>query len=163
MRIGKILTEEEWATRELNLMNGPFANPHMNTPENIKVSEEGTRAFKAERSEPVKVYDDRRDQLLKLHITICDAARDIMSAKNRDYAGGGGDPYANFRASEILGIPPELGLLMRCMDKFKRIESFVRTGTLHVKGEPVDDAIRDVVNYMILLAGLIAERKTNPN
>jgi hypothetical protein len=101
-----------------------------------------------------------REQLLKLHDQLCEDARKIMSAKNQDYAGGGADPFGNFRGSLFLGIEPELGLLMRCMDKFKRIEAFVNTGTLAVKNEPVDDAIRDVINYMVLLGGLIEERRT---
>jgi hypothetical protein len=45
------------------------------------------------------------------------------------------------------------------MDKFQRIRAFVTTGTLAVKDESVQDAVRDVINYMILLAGLIDERR----
>jgi hypothetical protein len=100
-----------------------------------------------------------RDQLLKMHDSITDAARNIMEAKNRDYAGGTADVFANFRGALFLGIEPELGLLMRCMDKFQRIRAFVTTGTLAVKDESVQDAVRDVINYMILLAGLIDERR----
>lgn len=66
-----------------------------------------------------------RDELLKLHFEICEQARTIMEAKNHDYAGGGADPFGNFRGALFLGIEPELGLLMRCMDKFKRIEAFI--------------------------------------
>lgn len=100
-----------------------------------------------------------REELLKLHTDICEKARGIMSAKNHDYAGGGKDPFGDFRASLVLGVEPEIGLMMRCMDKFKRIETFVNTGSLAVKAESVNDAIEDVVNYMILLAGLIEERR----
>lgn len=101
-----------------------------------------------------------REELLTLHFMTCNQAREIMSAKNQDYAGGGSDPFGNFRGALFLGVEPEIGLLMRCMDKFKRIEAFVNTGTLAVKDEPVDDAIRDVINYMILLKGLVEERKS---
>jgi len=100
-----------------------------------------------------------RPQLLTLAKITFGACIVIMEAKNRDYAGGGSDPLANFRASETLGVPPEIGLLMRCMDKFKRIQAFVNTGTLSVKNEPVEDAIRDVINYMILLLAMVEERK----
>ena len=82
-----------------------------------------------------------------------------MEAKNQDYAGDGSDPFANFRACEIFGVPAEIGILTRSIDKFKRIESFVNTGTLAVKSESVDDAIEDVINYMILLKGIIKERQ----
>lgn len=81
-----------------------------------------------------------------------------MEAKNHDYAGGSDDCFANFRSALFLDVQPEIGLLMRCLDKFKRIEAFVKTGTLKVKNESVNDAIEDVINYMILLKGLIEER-----
>jgi len=80
-----------------------------------------------------------------------------MAAKNQDYAGGTADCFGNFRAAKVLGTHPVIGLLMRCMDKFQRIRSFVSTGTLAVKSESVEDAIRDVINYMILLHGMIVE------
>lgn len=101
-----------------------------------------------------------REQLLQLHEALCHKAREILKAKNQDYSGAAGDPFANFRGAAYLGIEPEIGLLMRCMDKFKRVEAFVANGTLAVKSEPVEDAIVDVINYMVLLAGLIDERKS---
>lgn len=97
-------------------------------------------------------------ELLALHESTCAAARDIMRAKNHDYTDGSVDPFANFRTSEILGVPGEVGILIRSLDKFKRIQTFVNKGTLLVKGESVDDAIQDVINYMILLKGMIASR-----
>ena len=38
-----------------------------------------------------------RDELLKFHGTLCGEAKDLMSLKNRDYAGKDGiEPFANF-------------------------------------------------------------------
>jgi hypothetical protein len=85
-----------------------------------------------------------------------------MVSKNRDYRGAGDDPFANFRGSEFLGVDPILGILMRCMDKFQRIRSFANTGTLAVKSESFEDAVVDVINYMVLAAGMAQER-TRPN
>lgn len=96
-----------------------------------------------------------RDALLMLHEETCARARSIMEKKNRDYSGGTDCIFANFEASAVLGVRPEIGILMRCMDKFQRIRSFVATGKLHVENEGVEDAIEDVINYMILLKGLI--------
>ena len=102
-----------------------------------------------------------REELLTLHDQLCEKAKGIMSAKNHDYTGGGNaDPFANFRASLVLGVQPEIGLMMRVMDKLKRIETFVNTGTLAVKTESVDDAILDVLNYMVVLAGLVEDRRS---
>jgi hypothetical protein len=99
------------------------------------------------------------EELLKVHEVTCGKARQIMRVKNSDYSGGSGDPFSNFRISEMFNVPAEIGILMRCTDKFKRIESFVRAGTLQVKNEPVDDAIEDVINYMVLLKGVIEMRR----
>ncbi len=98
------------------------------------------------------------DELLALHQETCEKARAIMRAKNYDYTSGSIDPYANFRSSEVLGVPAELGVLVRVMDKLKRIQTFVTKGDLEVKSESVDDAISDIVNYMILVQGLIKSR-----
>lgn len=98
-----------------------------------------------------------KEELFNLHNTYCKTAFDIMKQKNADYSHGS-DPFSNFRGSEFIGIKPELGILMRSMDKFKRIQAFIEAGTLQVKSESVEDAILDVINYMILLAGMIEEK-----
>jgi hypothetical protein len=100
------------------------------------------------------------DELMTLHESTCQEARDIMRAKNHDYTSGSKDPFANFRASEAMGVAPIVGILVRSIDKFQRIRSFVEQGELKVAGEPVDDAIRDVINYMILARGLAKDGAT---
>jgi len=97
------------------------------------------------------------EELLDLHQQTCDNARDVMIKKNHDYTAGG-DPFANFRASEVIGIDPVLGILMRTMDKFKRVQTFVQQGELLVEGEGVLDALDDTINYMILAKGLLIEK-----
>ena len=38
-----------------------------------------------------------RDELLEYHSAICKTAQELMSLKNRDYAGdNGNEPFANF-------------------------------------------------------------------
>lgn len=100
-----------------------------------------------------------RDELFKLHEETTAKCLGIMRQKNQDYSGGTGDPFTNFLAGEILGISGELGILLRSLDKFQRIRAFVETGSLAVKSESVDDAIEDVINYMILLKGLIKHKQ----
>ena len=101
-----------------------------------------------------------KDELLELHTEICTKAKETMVLKNHDYASGG-DPFANFRASLVFSIEPEISILVRTIDKLKRIETFITDGKLLVKEESVDDAIEDSINYLILIAGLIRERKEN--
>jgi hypothetical protein len=101
-----------------------------------------------------------REELLRMHQETCDKCRQIMSAKNADYSHGN-SPFLNFRSSEILGVHPAKGLLIRVLDKIQRIKSYIDRGELSVKNESVEDAIEDVINYMILLKGMIQEDKEN--
>lgn len=98
-------------------------------------------------------------QLLNLHKDLCDSAKKIMESKNHDYSGASGDPFANFRGSDYLGVDPIIGILLRVQDKMQRIKTFTSKGTLKVQNEGVRDAIEDVINYMILIYGMIEDGK----
>lgn len=99
------------------------------------------------------------EKLLALHEQTSSDCREIMRAKNHDYANGSRDPYSNFRIAESFGLHPVTGILLRVTDKLQRIRSFVSTGELKVSGESVDDACDDVVNYAILMKGLLREER----
>lgn len=98
-------------------------------------------------------------ELIQRHMDLCQRARDIMVAKNHDYRGGGGDPFANFRGSNTFGIDPIVGILLRMQDKMMRIKTFAEKGQLKVKGEGVEDAILDIINYAALIDGLCREER----
>jgi len=100
--------------------------------------------------------------LLAQHDDLCKSAKDLMTRKNFDYTSGSGDPFANFRGASYLGIKPELGILLRMQDKMMRIRTFIEKGELKVKDESVKDALVDLVNYTVLLYGLIQEEKPEP-
>jgi len=99
------------------------------------------------------------DELLALVEQTNAECLEIMRRKNHDYTSGSSDVLANFRASEAIGVSPGLGILIRSMDKFKRIQTFIEQGTLQVNSESVRDAISDVINYMHLLNFLFHEEK----
>lgn len=99
------------------------------------------------------------EELLALHVQTCESARAIMSAKNADYTNGSVDPFSNFRTAEALGVPAEIGLMVRMLDKMKRVQTFVNKGTLQVKAESAEDSIQDLINYCILLKGIIVSRR----
>lgn len=101
-------------------------------------------------------------ELMKLHETLCAEARSIMAAKNHDYTSGSGDPYHNFRGSSALGVDPIVGVMLRMQDKMQRIKTFAEKGQLMVKGEGVDDAFRDLINYTVLAYGLSREERKSP-
>ena len=97
-------------------------------------------------------------ELLDLHDRLTKQARTLMESKNRDYRGGTDDPFANFRGAQFLGIDPIVGIAMRMMDKLQRVRAFATTGTLAVKSESFEDAVVDLINYAVLMAGMAAER-----
>jgi hypothetical protein len=102
---------------------------------------------------------DPTQALLNLHKETCDNCREVMRKKNADYSGGTGDPYANFRISEMFGIHPVMGIVLRMTDKLQRIRAFTKNGVLAVESESVDDAADDLVNYAILIKGLLREER----
>jgi hypothetical protein len=101
------------------------------------------------------------DWLIDLHETTCNAAQHTMLRKNHDYTAGSDNVFANFEGSSSFGIHPIMGIILRLTDKLKRIETFVTKGTLKVKGEGVDDAIEDAINYLILIKGLVRKEQAN--
>lgn len=101
-------------------------------------------------------------QLLALHDDLCKSAKDLMTRKNHDYTSGSGDPFANFRGSSYLGIDPVLGVMLRMQDKMMRVRTFAEKGELKVKDEGVKDALVDLINYTVLMYGLIEDGKLAP-
>ena len=101
-----------------------------------------------------------REELLKHHDSICSEAKELMKKKNHDYAGSGGDsPFANFERTEAMGVcSTEQGFLVRVVDKVSRLSTFVEAGELKVDNESYEDAILDIINYMILLSGFLKDK-----
>ena len=102
-----------------------------------------------------------RDELLGFHSDLCKEARDLMSLKNRDYAGNEGlEPFANFTRVEAMGIcKTEQGFMVRLTDKMSRLSSFIRSGKMHIKDESFRDTCVDVINYMVLLAAYLKDKE----
>jgi len=101
-----------------------------------------------------------RDELLQFHAELCKTARDLMSLKNRDYAGKDGvEPFANFTRVEAMGIcKTEQGFLVRLTDKMSRLSSFIHAGKMNVQDESFMDTCVDVINYMVLMAAYLKDK-----
>lgn len=84
-----------------------------------------------------------------------------MAVKNHDYAGADGKtPFSNFQVVEQFGVcTTEQGFLVRMLDKMKRLTTYAQSGELKVPGEGAKDACLDILNYAILLAAYIEEKK----
>jgi len=107
-------------------------------------------------------YNMTRDELLMYHDELCTAAKDLMSLKNRDYAGNhGNEPFANFTRVEAMGIcTTEQGFMTRITDKMSRLSSFIDCGKMHVANESFNDTIVDVINYMVLLSAYLKDKES---
>lgn len=98
------------------------------------------------------------DELCTIHKETCLAAFETMQRKNHDYTSGSGDVFANFNGSTFVGVHPVIGILMRTMDKFQRIRTFIEQGKLEVAEESWEDAIEDSINYLILAKARLREQ-----
>ena len=101
-----------------------------------------------------------REELLMHHAGLCEKAVGIMKKKNHDYAGqNGGQPFANFERCESMGVcSTEQGFLVRVIDKVSRLATFVEAGELKVDNEGYEDAVLDIINYMILFSAFVKDK-----
>ena len=95
-----------------------------------------------------------------------DATKNIMKSKGREYAGDG-DRLANFKRGSInVGVNPETVLYIYMQKHFDSLTTFIRDleranwlCTVTEKlSEPIQERMKDLVNYLLLLNGLIIER-----
>lgn len=98
-----------------------------------------------------------RDEFLHQLQAEYDKCVEISRAKNSDYAQGD-DPFANFRACESLGIDAATGIMVRMSDKFSRVANLLKREA-QVQDESIEDTLRDVANYAIILLLLIRETR----
>ncbi len=91
---------------------------------------------------------------------LLDQMAELHSRKNHDYAGTS-DPLKNLRACTRLELDPFMGVMVRLQDKWSRIEEFVKSKTLLVKNESVEDTLMDNAVYSLLAIILLREQKKN--
>jgi len=98
-----------------------------------------------------------QEQALALQKQIIDKANSILLAKRHDYSGAD-DPFGNFRKSNLFGVEPWRGVMVRLSDKLSRIQSIMEAGgKSRVVNETLEDTFADLVNYSCILAGLCFE------
>jgi hypothetical protein len=90
-----------------------------------------------------------------IHNELTNKAREIMRAKNQDYATEQ-DVFRNFRYFGGLGI------LVRMSDKLARLRSFEENDKFAVQDEKLVDTILDLVNYAIIYYAFKQEQAPEP-
>lgn len=87
---------------------------------------------------------------------FCKGMSSVSRKKNQDYTGDSGDPFANFRAVEKLGIcSTETGFLVRMLDKLVRISNLADGRKEAVLDEKIEDTLHDLANYSALFAAYL--------
>lgn len=102
-----------------------------------------------------------REWLLQTQIETFNTITELTRRKNNDYAGKGGDAFNNFTRIEHFSktTTTEQGFMVRLVDKFSRIGSFIDSGTLLVKDESVEDTLLDLANYSFLFYAYLKSKK----
>lgn len=81
----------------------------------------------------------------------------ISAKKNADYANDH-DPFQNFRVCEALGIPAEVGLIVRMSDKLMRASNLLNRPA-QVEDESVFDTLSDLANYAMILRMFLEQKR----
>lgn len=100
-----------------------------------------------------------QEEYTRLVAELFDGITVTLRKKNHDYTGASGDPFANFRLSELEGVDPRTGVMIRVQDKMQRLRTAIKRGHLQVDNEGWQDAIKDIIGYMTLLYGLFEEQE----
>jgi len=83
---------------------------------------------------------------------------ELHSRKNHDYAGTE-EPLRNFKRVENIGVDAFTGVMVRLQDKWSRLEGFMKSKELLVKGESVEDTLMDMSVYGLLAILLYREEQ----
>lgn len=94
------------------------------------------------------------ENLLDIHDVLSYESRKLMYAKNSDY-NANNDPLGNLRACECIDVPGERGVLIRMLDKIKRLDTIASGKELKVGDEKLKDTILDIINYSVLFYAMV--------
>lgn len=99
------------------------------------------------------------EQFIERHKAFFNEATELAIIKNKDYSGGADSPFANFTMSTNFGIKPEVGFLVRIIDKVQRISNIINSGEVFTTKETVRDTLIDLANYSNLLASYFDKKE----
>ena len=89
---------------------------------------------------------------------LLNTIKNLHDAKKHDY-GAKEDIFANFRLSELSGIPAWQGSVVRMGDKYARISNFIKKGEFKFKGENIKDTLMDMAIYSLITMILYEEEE----
>ena len=121
-----------------------FTNPPQHIPLTPPSKQEANRF----------IEDNELIQSMEATFELC---LKMARQKNSDYVGGA-DPFANFDRSEIVGVDPLRGVLVRMMDKISRAASLIDADP-QVKDEALLDTLYDLTNYPPIMIAMLEREK----
>ena len=90
---------------------------------------------------------------------ILDQIKELHDKKRHDY-GANEDIFANFRLSELSGIPAWQGSVVRMGDKYARMSNFIKKGEFKFKEENIKDTLMDMAIYSLITMILFEEQES---
>ena len=87
---------------------------------------------------------------------ILEQIKELHDKKRHDY-GANEDIFANFRLSELSGIPAWQGAVVRMGDKYARMSNFIKKGEFKFKEENIKDTLMDMAIYSLITMILFEE------
>ena len=103
-------------------------------------------------------------ELLKFMREEFDEMIALAKRKNSDYANAqneGADAFKNLNIVEMMDVCAcETGIFVRMSDKYSRLATFSKVGVMKVKDESVEDTLRDLIVYSLLMKARMKERKS---
>jgi hypothetical protein len=102
-------------------------------------------------SPPAKMSPE--DELFAILSNLAHIGIAIARNKNADYAGNG-DPFANFKLCEQIGVSTLRGMLVRKLDKLARVSNLI-TRPPAVADEPLIATLVDDAMYSLLMAAYV--------
>jgi len=104
-----------------------------------------------------------KDELKLFLVELFQRMLKILLEKNHDYTSDSDNALANFDAAKDFGVDSKRGLAVRLGDKFGRLKTYFKGGSLLVQGEGVEDTLLDIIGYASLMLAAIHRDKNKNN
>ena len=102
-------------------------------------------------------------QLEDLSELLLGSAKEVMFKKNQDYSKikGGGDALSQFKeTAKDLGVSPLAVWYVYAKKHWSAIQAYVKNNGV-VESEPIEERMVDMINYILLLNGLLIDAKAS--
>jgi hypothetical protein len=96
-----------------------------------------------------KVFEDLEKYWPELYSEF-ESAASLVLKKGNDYSDPRYGQLGNLGASIEIGVDPWEAIIIRMLDKWTRLKSFMRNKTYDVEDEGFEDTLRDLGNYCFL-------------